>query len=96
MCIRDRVSLGLVAALQVGQRLGVTSHPTSERVRGLLMRLGLPVELRANGLDDALAILGRDKKRQGTYIHFVMVSAPGRVETQLLPLEQLRRLAQLN
>ena len=92
----EAVSLGLVAALQVGQRLGVTSHPTSERVRGLLMRLGLPVELRANGLDDALAILGRDKKRQGTYIHFVMVSAPGRVETQLLPLEQLRRLAQLN
>lgn len=89
----EAVALGLVAALGIGQRLGVTSPSLSERVRALLARLGLPTDLSRAPLGDAVELLVRDKKRRGTYIHFVVVSAAGRVETQSLPLEQLRRLA---
>jgi len=90
----EAVSLGLVAALGIGQRLGVTSSALAARVTALLARLGLPTDLAAAPVGEAVDLLARDKKRRGTYIHFVLVSEPGRVETKALPLEQLRRLVQ--
>lgn len=88
----EAVSLGLVAALRIGQRLGVTKSADVERVTELLTRLSLPTSLADAPIGDAVDFLSRDKKRLGTYIHFVLVSEPGRVETQSIPLEQLRRL----
>jgi len=89
----EAVALGLVAALQIGQRLGVTAAPLCQQVTDLLARLGLPTDLARSPIREAVDHLAHDKKRHGTYIHFVVVSAAGRAETQLLPIEQLRRLA---
>jgi 3-dehydroquinate synthetase len=88
----EAVALGLCAALGIGQRLGVTSAALGARVVRVLAKLGLPTDLGAAPLSEAVDFLARDKKRRGTYIHFVLVSEPGRVEIQSLPLEQLRRL----
>lgn len=89
----EAVSLGLVSALQIGHRLGVTPGPLATQVTELLGLLGLPTDLGQAPVAQAVELLARDKKRQGTYIHFVMVSEAGRTNTQLLPIEQLRRLA---
>lgn len=89
----EAVSLGLVSALRIGARLGSTNPSLTKRVPALLERLGLPTDLSRAPLKEAVDFLSHDKKRRGTYIHFVVVSEPGRVDTQMIPVEQLRRLA---
>ncbi|HTA92607.1 MAG TPA: 3-dehydroquinate synthase [Polyangiaceae bacterium] len=86
----EAVSLGLVAALRLGEALGQTPCELSERTVELLRRLGLPVELDARSLEAAAGLIGHDKKRAGTSIRFVFARELGRVETQPMPLNDLR------
>lgn len=88
----EAVSLGLVAALSIGERLGVTPPALSERVCGILVSLGLPTQLNRSELKDAAALLGQDKKRAGKTVQFVVARAPQDVGLQPLALEELQRL----
>ncbi|MFO7178536.1 MAG: 3-dehydroquinate synthase [Pseudomonadota bacterium] len=85
----EAVSLGLVAALRIGARRGLTPPALAERVERLLARLGLPVNVAAEPLDDAARLLGHDKKRAGKKLRFVVARAPGSVETTELSLDEL-------
>jgi shikimate kinase/3-dehydroquinate synthase len=89
----EAVSLGLVAALRAGERLGHTPKALVERVTRLLVELGLPTELDAVALTEAAKLIGLDKKRAGKNIRFVVAREAGRVETVELEVELLRRLA---
>ena len=89
----EAVSLGLVAALRMGVRLGVTPESLSERVVRLLERLELPTNLWAHDLAGASELLGHDKKRAGDRLRFVVARDVGRVETISLDLGELRDLA---
>jgi 3-dehydroquinate synthetase len=92
----EAVSLGLVAALRLGEALGKTPHDLSERTLSLLRRLGLPATLAGQPLAEATALLGHDKKRAGSSVKFVFARALGQVETQSLALSELRtRVLQL-
>lgn len=86
------VSLGLVASLKIGERLGVTPSALRERVVALLDQLGLPTDLSKEPLKDAVGLIGLDKKRRGDRIKFVMVAEVGQIEMQDLELTELRRL----
>lgn len=86
----EAVSLGLVAALRIGERLGITDRALSERCISTLGKLSLPVDLAAHPLPAAVALIGHDKKRTGTKIRFVAARAPGKVELVDLGLEELR------
>jgi shikimate kinase / 3-dehydroquinate synthase len=85
----EAVSLGLVAALRVGQRLGVTPSELVARTESLLAALQLPVKLAAQPIDEALARLGFDKKRTGQSLRFVVARALGDVAYIDLPVQQL-------
>lgn len=90
----EAVALGMVAILRVGVALGVTPPDTGERVTRLLARLGLPTDLAAEPLVDALALLGLDKKRRGGAIRTVLlrdIGAP--VVHPLTPAELVALLA---
>jgi shikimate kinase / 3-dehydroquinate synthase len=89
----EAISLGLVAALRLGQRLAVTPEPLVARVTRLLARLGLPTDLRSEPLDAAAQLLGLDKKRRGKRVKFVLVREPGQIEFRNLELGELMRLA---
>jgi 3-dehydroquinate synthetase len=89
----EAVSLGLVAALGIGQRLGVGSAELTERVVALLSRFGLPVDLRAQPLAAAAELVSNDKKKRGAHVRFVLCPEPGRIEFRSLELAQLRGLA---
>jgi shikimate kinase/3-dehydroquinate synthase len=89
----EAISLGLVAALRLGQRLAVTPAALVARVTRLLARLGLPTDLQAEPLDAAAELLGLDKKRKGRRVKFVLVREPGRIEFRNLELGELTRLA---
>ncbi|HEY0466113.1 MAG TPA: 3-dehydroquinate synthase [Polyangiaceae bacterium] len=92
----EAVSLGLVAALRLGEALGLTPRDLTERTLALLRRLGLPASLAGQPLAAAVDLLGHDKKRAGSTVKFVFARALGRVETQSLALSELRtRVLQL-
>jgi shikimate kinase / 3-dehydroquinate synthase len=86
----EAVSLGLVAALRLGEALGRTPPELSERTLSLLRRLGLPATLAGQPLAEAAALLGHDKKRAGSSVKFVFARALGDVETQAIALTELR------
>jgi shikimate kinase / 3-dehydroquinate synthase len=85
----EAVSLGLVAALRLGEALGQTPKDLSQRTRELLARLGLPVVLEAPALEAAAELVGHDKKRVGASVRFVFAHELGRVEIQPLTLKDL-------
>lgn len=89
----EAISLGLVAALRVGQRLGVTRPELVQRVTDLLARLGLPTDLSREPLADAAKLIGLDKKRKGKSVKFVLVRDAGDIELRSLELVELERMA---
>jgi len=88
----EAVSLGLLAALRLGQRLGFTALEVVSRAVGLLKTLGLPVWLADTDLKEAAELISYDKKRAGSMLRFVFVKGIGEVNCQSLLLEDLRDL----
>jgi shikimate kinase/3-dehydroquinate synthase len=86
----EAISLGLVAALRIGERLGITERSLSERCILLLRVLGLPVDLSSQPLAQAVDLIGHDKKRAGTRLKFVAARAPGNVELVDIEVATLR------
>jgi shikimate kinase / 3-dehydroquinate synthase len=90
----EAVSLGLVAALRVGEALGETPKSLTERIVRLLGAVGLPMDLTREPVAEAAKLVGLDKKRAGSNIRFVLAKEPGNVVLRDLPLGDLERLAQ--
>lgn len=88
----EAVSLGLVAALRLGQRRGHTPADLTERVLRLLRTLGLPHALGEADLRKSTALLGHDKKRAGAQIKFVYAQDLGRVVPEAISLDDLTKL----
>jgi shikimate kinase/3-dehydroquinate synthase len=88
----EAVSLGLVAALRLGEKRGHTSPALTQRVVALLEKLGLPRKLSADDLRKSSELLGHDKKRAGANIRFVYAREVGRVDTEAIDLDELIRL----
>jgi shikimate kinase/3-dehydroquinate synthase len=86
----EAISLGLVAALRLGEALGQTPKELTERTLDLLRRLGLPTTLSGQPLEAAAGLIGHDKKRAGTTVRFVVARGLGQVETLPIPLTELR------
>lgn len=87
----EAVSLGMVAALEIGEKLGGgTPAALRERTVRLLSELGLPVTLERQRLERSAALIGHDKKRAGKKLKFVVAHDVGRVDTTELDLGELR------
>jgi len=85
----EAVSLGLVAALRLGERLGHTPGSLTARVTSLLARLDLPHRLERSALERAAGLIRLDKKRAHDMVRFVFASDVGQVATSSVPLAQL-------
>jgi shikimate kinase/3-dehydroquinate synthase len=86
----EAVGLGLLAALRLSGQDGLRA-----RVRGLLIARGLPVTLGEASVDLILEAIGRDKKRMGGSVPFVLLDAPGQVRIGCeVPPEELRAAVQ--
>jgi 3-dehydroquinate synthase len=73
----EAISLGMVAALDLGAAMGIGPVALATRARALLEKLGLPTDA-ARRLDaGVLARLSVDKKRRGDQIRFVFCPAAG-------------------
>ena len=70
----EAVAIGLLAALRLSGRDSLRAE-----VAGLLGARGLPLSFEGPATDDVIELIGRDKKRRGGRVPFVLVQAPGDV-----------------
>jgi 3-dehydroquinate synthase len=87
----EAVSLGMVAALALGEARGVTEPGLRNRAQAVLARLSLPVDVKPRLSVEVLARIEVDKKRRSDAIRFVFVSGPGQAVLQDIRLDDLKR-----
>jgi len=86
----EAVALGMIAILRFGVARGVTSAEAASRIEALLVRLGLPTSLEDEPLEQALTLLGHDKKRVASNLRLVLLEDIGRVRIELEGLDVVR------
>jgi 3-dehydroquinate synthase len=86
----EAVAIGTVAALQLSVNHAGLSADEASRIKRLLKRAGLPVDMpeRWNGAEFVRA-LRLDKKRRGDIVEFVLLDRIGHAFTQKLRFEQI-------
>lgn len=86
----EAVALGMIAALRIGVSRGLTPKALLARTEALLSALGLPVDLDAEPLAEALPRIVSDKKREGDAIAFVLLEDVARPRNVRLTLPEVR------
>ena len=77
----EAVSIGMLCASRLAERLGRVDAAFTARQRDLLALLGLPVEAPGSlDADEVLAAMSRDKKVEHGRLRFVLPAEMGRVE----------------
>ncbi len=86
----EAVAVGMVAAANIAETIGLANESVGERIRALLGILGLPVTGDGHSSREIVALLGRDKKAIGGTGRFVLVSKIGRAQIGVeVPMEAL-------
>jgi 3-dehydroquinate synthase len=86
----EAVSLGMVAALALGEARGVTTAGLCARTRSLLGRFSLPVDVKPRLGPDVLARIEVDKKRRADAVRFAFVARPGEATLNDISLQELK------
>lgn len=86
----EAVSLGMVAALALGEARGVTAPGLRVRTQALLARLSLPIDVKSRLEPEVLGRIEVDKKRRADAVRFVLVPRPGEATLCDIPLEELK------
>lgn len=76
----EAVSIGMICASRLAERLGRIDAAMTERQRMLLDRLGLPTSLPDVPADKLIDLMGRDKKVEHGRLRFVLPTRMGHVE----------------
>jgi 3-dehydroquinate synthase len=87
----EAVSLGMVAALALGEARGVTAPGLRAQTQTLLARLSLPVDVRSRLTPEVLDRIEVDKKRRSDAVRFVFVTKPGDAVLVDLPLKDAKQ-----
>lgn len=80
----EAVAAGMVIAVKIGEKLGITAPETRPRLLGTLKRWKLPTEITVP-LGQVMPALSHDKKRRGDLLQFVLLPKIG--ESFLYPLK---------
>jgi 3-dehydroquinate synthetase len=93
----EAIAIGMVAAARLSCHYTGLSADAAERLRTLIALAGLPTQMPAGWCTEEFkAALGRDKKRSGGGISFVLLPELGRTVSRKLGLEEIApRLAEL-
>jgi 3-dehydroquinate synthase len=83
------VSIGMVLAADLSQRQGLITVAEKDRLGALLEQLKLPTHMPFDR-DAVLEALGKDKKREGDNVHFVLLDGLGQSVVRDIPLADLR------
>ena len=90
----EAVSAGMMAAAEIGRRMGVTPPELVERQRALLERFGLPTRGPRLDPERVLAAIALDKKVSAGAVHWVLLEDVGRAVIRSdVPAELVREVA---
>ena len=79
----EAVSIGIIAAGMIEQRLGISDPDKLQRVRNILEKLGVPVKVPANLAENMLMdLIKRDKKAVNKWPKFILTDKIGNVHTK--------------
>ena len=84
----NAVSIGLCIASRIAQQMGAMQAAETARVERLLQTLTLPVRTDI-AMPQLTTAMRRDKKKEGSSIHFVLPCGIGRCEVRTMPFEEL-------
>jgi 3-dehydroquinate synthase len=87
----EAVSIGMVLASRLSEKLGLLRHEDVLRVQRLLERFQLPVATDLQ-IHEMIAAMKRDKKREGDAIHMVLLDRIGNALTRKIAYNQLNEL----
>lgn len=85
----EAVSAGMVMASALSVEKGFLTEAEHQRLKSLLENIGLPTRLRVN-MQSVLDALGKDKKREGEAVHFVLLNAIGKAIVVEIFLNELK------
>jgi 3-dehydroquinate synthase len=84
----EAISVGMVVAAALSVKRGLLSQKKADRLTGLLKKLKLPTSFNIN-ISDVLDALGKDKKREGNSIHFILLEDIGKAVIREIPINEL-------
>jgi 3-dehydroquinate synthase len=88
------ISIGMVIANRIAQKLGRQDKKTGEKIKTALKQFNLPTELpKKLKIESLVEYIKKDKKRHGDKIWFIIVPELGTAEIVPLKPEELVRLA---
>ncbi|TDP88382.1 3-dehydroquinate synthase [Aquabacterium commune] len=92
----EAVGCGMVMAADLSARLGLIDEATSQRIRALVERTGLPVQGPDLGADRYIELMQVDKKAEGGEIRFVVVGPLGQAGMRGAPDAMVRDVIAAN
>lgn len=87
----EAVAVGTALVADAAVRMGVLSDADRNRIRALLIRLGMTLESPLP-IAKLLREVGKDKKRVGAHLHLVVPTAIGRCEVRLVTEEEVQAI----
>lgn len=84
----EAVAAGMVIAARLSVQRGHLPAPEAQRIENLLKKLKLPTRIQTHKTA-LLEALGKDKKRQGEQIHFVLLDAIGHAFVEMISIAEL-------
>ncbi len=85
------ISIGMVVAAKLSLNRGLITVNDVERISGLLVKLGLPVEMDTDK-DRMYDALKKDKKREGDNIDFVLLNDIGKAVIETISIVELKKV----
>jgi 3-dehydroquinate synthase len=84
----EAVSMGMVFAVNLSVTRGLLSAEEAGRIRLLLERLHLPTQIHINKVK-VMDAVGKDKKREGGGLYFVLLKTIGEAVVEEIPFDEL-------
>ena len=85
----NSVSLGMIYACQISNKLGYLSNEKVNRVKNLLNKFGLPVDVSKINVSEILHLIQKDKKAKYNNIDFIVLRDIGRAEILNIKISDL-------
>lgn len=88
----EAVAAGTITAAKMSCKLGLLQKEELEKLESDYARLSLPTRLPVT-VDEALEAVGKDKKRSGETINFVILEHIGKAVIKPLTIQEIKKLA---
>jgi 3-dehydroquinate synthase len=85
----EAISIGMVVAAALSVKRGLLSQKKADRLISLLKKLKLPTSININ-MNDVVDALGKDKKREGDSIYFILLEDIGKAVIHEIPIKELK------